>query len=91
MIVDGRGGAEVRFRESHEDRRPGEYESRSHGRASGTPSQSQVCESSLCPSACFYEDPLQVKRVTSCCCPVLGATEGLDERMAVLHMLTRIS
>jgi hypothetical protein len=22
MIVDGRGGAEVRFRESHEDRRP---------------------------------------------------------------------
>jgi hypothetical protein len=26
------------------------------------------CESSLCPSACFCEDPLQVKRVTSCCC-----------------------
>jgi hypothetical protein len=34
MIVDGRGGAEVRCRESHEDRRPGEYVSRSHGRAS---------------------------------------------------------
>jgi hypothetical protein len=34
MIVDGRGGAEVRCRDSHEDRRPGEYVSRSHGRAS---------------------------------------------------------
>jgi hypothetical protein len=33
MIVDGRGGAEVRCRESHEDRRPGEYMSKSHGRA----------------------------------------------------------
>jgi hypothetical protein len=29
MIVDGKGGAEVRCRESHEDRRPGEYVSRS--------------------------------------------------------------
>jgi hypothetical protein len=26
MIVDGRGGAEVRCRESHEDRRAGEFE-----------------------------------------------------------------
>jgi hypothetical protein len=34
MIVDGRGAAEVRCWESHEDRRPGEYVSRSHGRAS---------------------------------------------------------
>jgi hypothetical protein len=34
MIVDGRGGAEVRCRESHEDRRPREYVSRSHGRVS---------------------------------------------------------
>jgi hypothetical protein len=34
MIVDGRGGAEVRYRESHEDHRPREYVSRSHGRAS---------------------------------------------------------
>jgi hypothetical protein len=34
MIVDGRGGAEVRCRESHEDRRPGEYVSRSDGRTS---------------------------------------------------------
>jgi hypothetical protein len=34
MIVDERGGAEVRCRESHEDRRPGEYVPRSHGRAS---------------------------------------------------------
>jgi hypothetical protein len=56
-----------------------------------TLSQRRVRESSLCPSACFYEDPLQLKRVTSCCCPVLGATEGLDERMAMLRMLIRIS
>jgi hypothetical protein len=34
MIVDRRGGAEMRCRESHEDRRPREYVSRSHGRAS---------------------------------------------------------
>jgi hypothetical protein len=34
MIVDGRGGAEVRCRESHKDHRPGEYVSRGHGRAS---------------------------------------------------------
>jgi hypothetical protein len=51
----------------------------------------RVCESSLCPSACFCEDLLQLKRVTSCCCPVLGATEGLDVRMTMLRMLTRIS
>jgi hypothetical protein len=55
-----------------------------------TSSQRRVCESSLCPSACFCEDPLQLKRVTSCCYPVLGATEGLDERVAMLRMLTRI-
>jgi hypothetical protein len=35
MIVDGRGGAEVRYRESHEDHRPGEFEE----------SKSQVCAS----------------------------------------------
>jgi hypothetical protein len=34
MIVDGRVGAEVRCRESRQDRRPGEYVSRGHGRAS---------------------------------------------------------
>jgi hypothetical protein len=34
MIVDGRGGVEVRCQESHEDSHPGEYVSRSHGRAS---------------------------------------------------------
>jgi hypothetical protein len=34
MIVDGRGGAEVRCREPHEDHRPEEYVSRGHGRAS---------------------------------------------------------
>jgi hypothetical protein len=44
----------------------------------GTSSQRRVCESSLCPSACFCEDTLQLKRVTSCCCPVLDATEGPD-------------
>jgi hypothetical protein len=64
MIIDGRGSAEVRCRESHQDRCPGENESRSHGRASGTPSQSQVCESSLCPSAYPYKEKLQLKRVT---------------------------
>jgi hypothetical protein len=57
----------------------------------GTSSQRRVRESSLCPSACFCEDLLQLKRVTSCCCPVLGATEGLDVRMTMLRMLTRIS
>jgi hypothetical protein len=51
----------------------------------------RVRESSLCPSACFCEDPLQLKCVMSCCCPVLGATEGLDDRVAMLRMLTRIS
>jgi hypothetical protein len=30
----------------------------------GTSSQRRVCESSLCSSACFCEDPLQLKRVT---------------------------
>jgi hypothetical protein len=34
MIVEGRGGAEVRCRESHEDLRPRKYMSRSHGHAS---------------------------------------------------------
>jgi hypothetical protein len=57
----------------------------------GTSSQHGVSESSLGPSACFCEDPLQVKRVTSCYCPVLGATEGLDKRMTMLRILTRIS
>jgi hypothetical protein len=56
-----------------------------------TSSQRRVCESLLCPSACFCEDLLQLKRVTSCCCPVRGATEGLDMRVAMLRMLTRIS
>jgi hypothetical protein len=84
MIVDGRDGSEVWCRESHEDHRPGEYASKDHGRASWH------VESS-CPSACFCEDPLQLKCVTSCCCPVLGATEGLDVRVAMLRMLTRIS
>jgi hypothetical protein len=86
MIIDGRGGAEVRCWESHQDHCPGEFE------------ESSACElarrvrgSSLCPSACFCEDPLQLKRDTSCCYPVLGATEGLDVRMTMLRMLTRIS
>jgi hypothetical protein len=57
----------------------------------GMSSWSRVRESSLFPSACFCEDPLQLKRVTSCCCLVLGVTEGLDERVAMLRMLTRIS
>jgi hypothetical protein len=52
-----------------------------------TLSRRRVRESSLCPSACFCEDPLQVKSVTSCCCPVLGATEGLDVRMAKLKRI----
>jgi hypothetical protein len=43
--------------------------------------------SSLCPSACFCEDPLQLKRVTSYCCPVLDAAEGLDERKAMLRIV----
>jgi hypothetical protein len=47
----------------------------------------RVCESSLCPSACFCEDMLQLNRVTSCCCPVLGATEGLDVRKMKLKRI----
>jgi hypothetical protein len=52
-----------------------------------TSSRCQVRESSLCPSAHFCEDSLHVKSVTSCCCPVLGATEGLDVRMAMLKRI----
>jgi hypothetical protein len=47
----------------------------------------RVCESLLCPSACFCEDLLQLKHVTSCCCPVLGVTEGLDVRMVKLKRI----
>jgi late competence protein required for DNA uptake (superfamily II DNA/RNA helicase) len=43
-----------------------------------TLSRRHVRESVSCPSACLCEDPLQLKRVTSCCCLVLGATKGLD-------------
>jgi hypothetical protein len=53
----------------------------------GTLSRRRVCESLLCPSARFCEDLLQLKRVTSCCCPVLGATEGLDVRKAKLKRI----
>jgi hypothetical protein len=53
----------------------------------GTLRRHRVRESSLCPSACFCEDPLQLKRVTSCCCLVLGATEGLDVTMAKLKRI----
>jgi hypothetical protein len=41
-----------------------------------TSSRYRVCESSLCPSACFCEDPLQLKRVTSKGCPVQRVTEA---------------
>jgi hypothetical protein len=86
MIVDGRGDAEVRCWESRQDRRPGEFKE-----SSACELACRVHESLFYPSACFCEDLLQLKRVTSCCCPVLGATEGLDERMAMLRMLTKIS
>jgi hypothetical protein len=82
MIVVRRGGAEVWYRESHEDRHPGEFEE-----SSACELARRVRESSLCPSACFCEDPLKLKRVTSCCCPVLGATEGLDVTMAKLKRI----
>jgi hypothetical protein len=52
-----------------------------------TSCQRRVCESSLCPSACLCEDPLQLKHVTPCCCLVLGATEGLDVRMVKLKRI----
>jgi hypothetical protein len=52
-----------------------------------TSSRCRVRESSLCPSTCFFEDPLQLKRVTSCCCLVLGATEGLDVTMTKLKRI----
>jgi hypothetical protein len=71
MIVDGRGGAEVRCRESHQDHRPGEYVS---GGVIGvqvrTSSQRRVCELSLCPSVCSCEEKLQLKRVTVKMCTV---------------------
>jgi hypothetical protein len=53
MIVDGRDGAKVRCWESHEDRRLGEYVSRSHGRASShveSVSSSRVAVVSKCLS-----------------------------------------
>jgi hypothetical protein len=71
MIIDGRGNAEVRCQESRQDHRPGEFEE-----SSACKLAHRVCESLLCPSACFYEDPLQLKRVTSEGCPVRGVTEG---------------
>jgi hypothetical protein len=52
-----------------------------------TSSRCRVRESSLCPSAHLCEDPLQLKRVTSCCRPVLGATEGLDVRKTKLKRI----
>ena len=42
----------------------------------GTLSRRRLCESSLFSSARFCEDPLQLKHVTSECCPVRGVTEG---------------
>jgi hypothetical protein len=56
-----------------------------------TSTRCRVRESSLCPSAYFCEDLLQLKHVTLCCCPVLGATEGLNGRVAMLRILIRIS
>jgi hypothetical protein len=49
-----------------------------------TSSWRRFYELSLCPSACFCEDLLQLKRVTSCCCPMLGTTECLHVTMAKL-------
>jgi hypothetical protein len=53
----------------------------------GASSRRRVYESSLCPSACFCEDPLQLKRVMSCCCLALGATEGLNVRKMKLKRI----
>jgi hypothetical protein len=39
-------------------------------------SRRRLCESSLCPSARFCENPLQLKRVTSEDCPLRCVTEG---------------
>jgi hypothetical protein len=63
MIVDWRGGAEMRCWESHKDRRPGEYVSRSHGRAS-----SHV-ESWACKFACR----VSVESVSRRCVQVLAS------------------
>jgi hypothetical protein len=87
MIINGRGGAEVWSRSLvkiiiRESMCQGVMDVQVH-----RSSQCRVRESSLCPSACLCEDPLQLKRITSCCCPVLGATEGLDERMTMLHIV----
>ena len=73
MIVDGRGGAEVRYRESRQDRRPPVFR---QGRLRRSPmsqrvkcvhvytcGRRRVCESSLFPSARSREDLLQLKRV----------------------------
>jgi hypothetical protein len=87
MNIDGRGGAEVRRLESRQDHRPGEFEGSESLSVCEFARRHRVRELSLCPSACFCEDLLQLKCVTSCCCPVLGATEGLDVRMAKLKRI----
>jgi hypothetical protein len=66
MIIDGRGGAEVRCRESHEDHHPGEYVSIRHGVQVSTSSWRRVNDSLLCPSALLCEDELQLKRGRLC-------------------------
>jgi hypothetical protein len=72
MIVDGRGDAEVRCWESHEDRCPGEYMSRSHGRAS-----SHV-ESELSPWVVIVSKCLSLWR---CIAVEAWSSTYLDERI----------
>ena len=59
MIVDERGGAEVGAGSLVKFVFRGVK-----GVRVGTLIQRRVCESSLCPSTSFCEDPLQLKRVT---------------------------
>jgi hypothetical protein len=55
MIVDGRGGAEVRCRESHEDHRPGDMCQGVMGVQVSTSSRCRVRESSFEECMVFRE------------------------------------
>jgi hypothetical protein len=57
------GGSEVRWQESHQDRRSEEYEPRSQVCACLHVESASCLESSLRPSARLYEDPLQWSRL----------------------------
>jgi hypothetical protein len=82
MIVDGRGGAKVRYQKSRQYRHSRvRYQKSRQDRLWRSPMSQRVkrvhvytCgrrrvrKSSLCPCTRFYDDLLQLKRVTLKCC-----------------------